>query len=501
MPPDGWPLRERYCLGGNTIMLAQRFARWLVIAIVVSLIVPALPHAAAAGGAIAYGEVVSGTISSKTYFELWTFTGTRGDRVQILMVGDGALDPYLGLIYSPSEEVIAEDDDSGGNANAYLNVTLPETGEYLIVATRYDLDTGTSTGMYTLSLAGSTGPVNVSTTTTTTTGPQEVSPGVFLMGDLTLGEAITGTITSSAYAHVYTVELEAGADLVVAMFAAEGSTLDPYLAFGTEAGDILAEDDDSGPQVDGGQFDSFVELTIPQTGSYLILATRAGLDVGSTSGDYILIAGIPEQTTVVEEQTTEEQLPPGMAYMGMISVGTPMKGTITADSYFHIYEYQGTADEQITITMTGGGGLDSYLGILDPSDEVIAEDDDSAGGLDAQISIRLPESGSFLIIATRSGIDEGTTVGPYSLTLTAGTPPPPAGTTSSVGGFGGLPGRAFEVEGGALYLRGFGASDNPEKCSSLGAFAGVCAVEAVPGRAGYMPLRTSRIIINPEEMQ
>ncbi|MCZ7539410.1 MAG: PPC domain-containing protein [Anaerolineae bacterium] len=470
-------------------MLAQRFVRWLMIAIVVTLAVPALPHAAAAGGAIAYGEVVSGAISSKTYFELWTFTGTKGDRVQILMEGDGALDPYLGLIYSPTEQIIAEDDDSGGNSNAYLNVALPESGEYIIVATRYDLDTGTSAGGYTLSLAGSGGPVNVSTTTTTTTGPQEVSPGIFLMGDLTLGEAIGGTITSSAYAHIYTVELQAGTNLVVAMFAADQSTLDPYLGFGTEDGEVLAEDDDSGPQVEGGQYDSFLDLTISQTGTYLILATRAGLETGTTSGDYVLIAGIPEQTAVVEEPTPEEQLPPGMVYMGAISVDTPMKGTIAADSYFHIYEYIGTANEQITITMTGGGGLDSYLGILDPSDTVIAEDDDSAGGLDAQISIRLPESGSYLILATRSGIDAGTTAGPYSLTLTAGTPPPPAGTTSSVGGFAGLPGRAIEIEGGTLYLRGFGASDNPEKCSQLGTFAGTCGDQPLPGRASLQRAR------------
>jgi hypothetical protein len=475
-------------------MLAQRLVRLLVLAIVVMLMVPALPHAAAAGGAIAYGEVVSGAISSKAYFELWMFTGTRGDRVQILMEGDGALDPYLGLFLASTEEVIAEDDDSAGNSNAYLDVTLPETGNYVIVATRYDFDTGTSSGRYTLSLTGGGGPINVATTTTAT-GPQELSPGVFLMGDLILGEPVTGTITSGSYAQLYRVELPAGADLIVAMFAGEQSTLDPYLGFGTENGDVLAEDDDSGPQIEGGQFDAYLRLTVPQAGSYLILATRAGLDLGTSTGDYVLIAGIPDETTGVQ-QTTGDELPPGMANMGAISVGTAMKGTITADSYFHVYEYQGTANEQITITMTGTGGLDSYLGILDPSDQVIAEDDDSAGGLDAQIAIRLPESGSFLIIATRNGLDAGTTTGMYSLTLTAGTPPPPAGTTSPIGGFGGLPGRAFEVEGGTFYLRGAGASDSAEKCSALEALAGACGDEALPGRAALPPLRQSQIAID-----
>ena len=92
-----------------------------------------------------------------------------------------------------------------------------------------------------------------------------------------------------------------------------------YLGFGTEDGDVLAEDDDSGPQVDGGQYDSFVRLTIPQTGSYLVLATRAGLENGTSSGDYVLVAGIPDETVGVQEQTTG--LPPGMTYMGAIGAG------------------------------------------------------------------------------------------------------------------------------------------------------------------------------------
>jgi hypothetical protein len=155
----------------------------------------------------------------------------------------------------------------------------------------------------------------------------------------------------------------------------------------------------------------------------------------------------------------------------------------------------GTAGEQITITMTGSGGLDAYLGILDPDNNVIAEDDDSAGGTNAQISIRLPESGSYLIVATRVGLDQGSTTGPYTLTIAAGTPPPPVGTTTTTGGFGGLPGRAIESEQGTFYLRGFGASDNDAKCTALAVFSGVCVSSAVPGRAEALPLRQSRIHI------
>ncbi len=475
-------------------MSMRRVVTICAVLTVLALSMPALPGArAAGGGAIAYGDVVQGTINNVNYYEVWFFTGTRGDRVQILMEGDGNLDPYLGLIDGASEQLLLEDDDSGGNGNAYIEMTLPGTGEFVIVATRYGLDTGTSAGRYTLTLRGGSSATNVSTTTTT--GPQEVSPGVFYMGDLTLGEPVSGTLSDSAYAQVYSVELQAGDEFAAVMYAAEGSLLDPYLIFATEAGDVLAEDDDSGIQAEGGKFDALLQVTISQSGVYLLAATRSGIDAGKSSGDYVLYAGILNETPVVQEQPVQQDLPPGMAAMGEIAIGQTMNGQITADTFVHLYEYMGTAGEQITITMTGSGGLDAYLGILDPDNNVIAEDDDSAGGTNAQISIRLPESGSYLIVATRAGLDQGSTTGPYTLAIAAGTPPPPVGTTTTTGGFGGLPGRAIESEQGTFYLRGFGASDNDAKCTALAVFSGVCVSSAVPGRAEALPLRQSRIHI------
>lgn len=470
-------------------MSFRRVVMLLTVLIALALSVPALPRAHAGGGAMAYGDVVQGVLSNANYYEVWTFAGNKGDHVQILMQGDGNLDPYLGLLDAAGEQVLAEDDDSGGNSNAYIELTLPATADYVIIATRYGFDTGTSAGRYTLALQGNTGTTNVSNTTT---GPQEVSPGVFYMGDLTLGQPVMGSLSDAAYAQIYSVELQAGVEFVAVMYAAEGSLLDPYLIVATEGGDVLAEDDDSGVQAEGGKFDALVQLTIPQDGVYLVAATRSGIDVGKSSGDYVLYAGIPNETPVVNEEPVQQDLPPGMADMGAIVVGASASGTIAADSFVHIYEYQGTAGEQITITMVGTGGLDAYLGLIDPNDEVIAEDDDSAGGTDAQIAIRLSESGSYLIIATRAGLDQGSTTGPYTLKVTAGTPAP---VTTGTGGFGGLPGRAFQSEQGTFYLRGFGATDNDAKCTGLSKIAQTCASSAVPGRGGVNPLRQSRIHI------
>jgi hypothetical protein len=165
--------------------------------------------------------------------------------------------------------------------------------------------------------------------------------------------------------------------------------------------------------------------------------------------------------------------------MGDLTLGSSGSGAISGQEFIHLYTFEGTAGEQVTITMVGDGSLDAYLGLLDPNDEVIAEDDDSGGGTNAQISIRLPESGTYIIIVTRNGLDQGTSEGNYTLDLVSGTPTAPEGT-SGFGGFGGLPGRAFPGEENTLYLRGTGASDNPEKATGLESLLGSEA--GMPGR-------------------
>ena len=453
-----------------------RFSRLMALALVAALLValvPALPKAQAAGGVMAYGDTVSGQIDSKTYFELWQFDGNKGDRVRITMTGSGGLDPYLGLIDGATEQVLAEDDDSAGNSNALIDMTLSASGSFVIVATRYDFDQGTSQGQYSLELAGNNSPTS---NPAAPSEPQELEPGVFFMGVMTLGEPVTGEISANSYAQIYSVDLQAGTQIVAGMFAGEGSSVDAYLIFATEAGDVLAEDDDSGAEVFGNKTDALVSLTVQQTGSYLVVATRSGLDAGKSAGAYMMFVGVPEPEEPQEPVSNE--LPPGMVYMGDIAAGGTGSGTITSDAYMHLYTLEGTAGDEITITATGTGGLDAYLGLLDPNDEVIAEDDDSAGGTDAQIAITLPESGTYIIIMTRNGIDQGTSTGDYTLQVTAGTPAAPTGQTG-VGGFGGLPGRAFAVDGGTFYLRGFGATDDPAKASPVQGFINS---QALPGR-------------------
>jgi hypothetical protein len=265
------------------------------------------------------------------------------------------------------------------------------------------------------------------------------------------------------------------------MFA-NGSRLDCYLIFANEAGDVLAEDNNSGVDVGGTKTDAYLRLTIPESGTYLLAATRAGVDTGKSSGEYVVIAGIPEEQPDTPQEEPQSDTPAGVAAMGELAFGAEASGTISNSEFVHLYVFDGQAGDQVTITMTGDAGLDSYLGLIDPNDEVIAEDDDSGGGMNAQISIRLPESGTYVIAVTRNGIDEGTTEGDYTLVMVEGTPTAPEGQ-NGLGGFGGLPGRSFEFEDSTFYLRGFGRSSSPDKNTPLEAFFQGAQSEQLPGRS------------------
>jgi len=56
----------------------------------------------------------------------------------------GEFDAYLVLLDEESN-ILAEDDDSGGNANARISLTLPYTGYYAVIANAYSQEAGSYT--------------------------------------------------------------------------------------------------------------------------------------------------------------------------------------------------------------------------------------------------------------------------------------------------------------------------------------------------------------------
>lgn len=106
---------------------------------------------------IEYSDTVTGNITDAEYLDGYCFDSEAGDVVTITASAtSGDLDTILTLSDVFAEELFAENDDDGsGSTDSQIVFTIPENGTYLIVVSRYDVEEGTTTGKFELTLEGS----------------------------------------------------------------------------------------------------------------------------------------------------------------------------------------------------------------------------------------------------------------------------------------------------------------------------------------------------------
>lgn len=268
-----------------------------------------------AARALRPSQVVSGTLdrnrllfNNGTPVELWYYEGTAGETVTITLESP-SLDTYLMLNRLGGRD-IATDDDGAGNLNSRISQRLPETGTYVVIANALG---ARAAGTYTLSLA-SDRPASVSTSaspgvSTPTSAPKTApSTGISTSGSLAsagrpltvpevlrypldanrvvrMGATVNGRLTASdpklsdnTAFHAYYFNGFEGDRVSVTM---RSSAFDAYLHFGQLGGSAaIATDDDS-----GGGTNSRVTVTLPATGTYVILANVLS---GGSVGAYTL---------------------------------------------------------------------------------------------------------------------------------------------------------------------------------------------------------------------
>jgi hypothetical protein len=102
---------------------------------------------------------------------------------------------------------------------------------------------------------------------------------------LTYGQTVSGSITGQQRFVVYSFEGEVG-DIVTIGMTAQGGTLDPALYLISPEQIQISYNDDVTP---GENANSVIDkVTLPSTGTYYIIATHYGLNVGGTQGTYNL---------------------------------------------------------------------------------------------------------------------------------------------------------------------------------------------------------------------
>ncbi len=86
-------------------------------------------------------------------------------------------------------------------------------------------------------------------------------------------------------------------------------------------------------------------------------------------------------------------------------------------SYFAAHPFEGTAGQRVVIDLASQA-FDAYLLLLDSSGNKIAENDNADNSRNAQISIVLPATGNYIIIANSRNAGE---TGSYTLSLRSTT--------------------------------------------------------------------------------
>lgn len=346
------------------------------------------------------GTLIEGRIDDNAPRIAYSINGTRGAIIRIrLSAISGDLDPVL-VVFDPANNLLFNRDDSGGTRNVDLTITFQENGAYLIVVGRFGYVTGSTSGDYELAI-------------------ERVGVSSDEGSSLQYGVPITNTITNTRPELFFTFEATEGDIINVSMVRSSGS-LDPYIQLLDAGRFLIAENDDATGTSRNARIQAFV---IPQSGTYIIVATRYGQASGDSAGSFVL--------------TVEEASNSGLGNSRFAPAGIAFDETITAElsenRYERFYVFEGTRNQIISISMnrTGfAGQLDSYLILTNANFEALIEDDDNGEGSSALIDeYRLPYDGLYYIIATRYLRSDGTSFGEYNLTLTdegsafAGVPP------------------------------------------------------------------------------
>ena len=83
-----------------------------------------------------------------------------------------------------------------------------------------------------------------------------------------------------------------------------------------------------------------------------------------------------------------------------IELGETVSGSIKESGDVDVYQFSGNAGTTVSATIrasAGGSTLDSILTICDAANRILASNDDSPGGPDSMIRLRLPQTGVYRI--------------------------------------------------------------------------------------------------------
>lgn len=407
--------------GGYVLSLNQGVASFAPDAQFVPQVEDSLPADFAGLPQLHYRDTVGGTITDEEYYRAFVFQARAGDEIVATMERtNGDLDPLVMLMDADLETIAQHDDISVENRNARLEFTIPEDGFYALLATRYEGETGATSGDFVLTLDAANVPLRSQAAT--------LLPATLM----TSGETASGQI-GEAIASPFAFYATAG-DVVELTLTATGPLAQESIL-------VLADADLNEIAV---SFDGALRYAALETGLHVVLVSRQGGPLGDARGFFELSLSGATATAV---ESAVEAGTAGDTGDHVLSYGAVVTGEITDAQPEVVYTFAGRTGDRVTVRMEAlDATLDPLLILADAEGNLILRDDDSAGNLNALIdSHLLTQEGEYTIIATRFGGENGSSRGRFELIL-AGVPV--SQSPASQGQAGESPGVALSISPG-----------------------------------------------------
>ena len=185
------------------------------------------------------------------------------------------------------------------------------------------------------------------------------------------GERLGSSILAADEVKQYRFAAEAGEWLRISVDGRDG--MDPVLTLlEPDRTDVASNDDRSATNRD-----SLLVVRVPTSGDQVI---RVGAFDGASLGDFVIQV---ERITIGDD-----------ADSAIIGIGSPVTAHLDFPTDVDAFEFTGQVGQTVTIRVDGDIGVDVYAQLIDPVGDLIASDDDSGHGLDAEISLTLTTAGS-----------------------------------------------------------------------------------------------------------
>jgi len=319
---------------------------------------------AAADTPIAFGQTLSGTISTFGEIDQYTFDALAGDSLYVLMSTTSGLDPYFRL-YAPDGSLIASKPAySPSDAEIDIN-SLPASGTYVLLAEDFGFN---DIGEYRIFVQRRN-------------NPQITTPIGF-------GENFSATIDGVGEVDTYTFDALEGDSLYVLMSATTG--LDPYFRLYAPDGSLIASKPAYSPS------DAEIDINaLPASGTYVLLAEDFGFN---RTGEYHIF---------IQRRNNPQITTP-------IGFGENFLATIDGVGKVDTYTFDALEGDVVMVRMTTSSRLDPYFRLYAPDGSLITYKAAYNPGAAEFTSSALPASGTYVMIAEDYGFDE---IGDYNIQL------------------------------------------------------------------------------------